>query len=108
MHEICHALGLIHAQQHPDQAKVIEVMRDNIAEWAQHLFDPVIEGNPAVILNMPYDIASVVHYRPSVSAEFLKAEVILNTSCDIASVLHYRTSVNIAISIVVFFLFGLI
>jgi hypothetical protein len=58
LHEIGHALGLLHEHQRPDRDQFITIHRDRV--------DPSTVGNTDVIDGHftfgPYDMTSVMHY----------------------------------------------
>jgi len=59
-HEIKHALGWAHEQQHPDRERFIEVDFDAVPQRHQAEFRVRDLGNEG-----PYDFDSIMHFRPS-------------------------------------------
>lgn len=55
MHEIGHALGMIHEHQRPDRDQYINVLRDNVSSMSN------FEKMNAVKMG-PYDFVSIMHY----------------------------------------------
>lgn len=62
-HELFHALGFYHEHNRPDRDRHIEVNWDNIAEGSEKNFVKR-EMNTVELLDLPYDIDSVMHYSP--------------------------------------------
>ncbi|XP_064596644.1 zinc metalloproteinase nas-36-like [Liolophura sinensis] len=60
-HEIGHALGFYHEQSRPDRDRYVDIAKDNIRS------DPLqfakIDWDAGMTLGIPYDYASVMHYR---------------------------------------------
>ena len=66
MHEIGHALGLIHEAQRPDRDLYVEIFRSNILDedWSNF----IQESSKSVdTKGMPYDLGSMMHYSALVS-----------------------------------------
>ncbi|MEE9320404.1 MAG: M12 family metallopeptidase [Granulosicoccus sp.] len=59
-HELMHALGFEHAQQHPNSTETIDIRLENVVEGYEHNFI-LSEGT----IVGPYDPDSVMHYRES-------------------------------------------
>jgi hypothetical protein len=55
MHEIGHALGMIHEHQRPDRDQYVDVLRDNVSSMSN------FEKMNAVKMG-PYDFLSIMHY----------------------------------------------
>ncbi|XP_063866225.1 astacin-like isoform X3 [Scylla paramamosain] len=62
-HELFHALGFYHEHNRPDRDQYIEVNWDNIAEGSEKNFVKR-EMNTVELIDLPYDIDSVMHYSP--------------------------------------------
>ncbi len=62
IHELGHALGLLHEHQRPDRDSYIEILWDNIEEGRKHNFK--IKDNELIEEELyPYDYKSVMHYK---------------------------------------------
>jgi hypothetical protein len=59
-HEIKHALGWGHEQQHPDRDQYVDILFDNIPQEKQENFTIYDRGNEG-----EYDFDSVMHYYPT-------------------------------------------
>jgi hypothetical protein len=59
IHEIGHALGLLHEQSRPDRDQFVRILFENIEEEQQHNFLMW----PGEVLCSPYDYGSIMHYR---------------------------------------------
>ncbi len=59
-HEIKHALGWGHEQQHPDRDRFVDILFDNIPPEDQENFLIYDAGNEG-----PYDFDSIMHYYPT-------------------------------------------
>lgn len=59
IHEIGHALGLLHEHTRADRDLYIEVNRDNIAKGKEHNFN-IVESSTREL--GPYDYGSIMHY----------------------------------------------
>lgn len=61
LHEMGHALGLLHEHQRPDRDKYIKVFWENILNVYQENFE--IRDNPLIVEeNYSYDYNSIMHY----------------------------------------------
>lgn len=60
-HEIIHALGYTHMQNHPDRDKYITIYWNNIQSSKRHNFKKVEQWKYSNF-NTPYDYYSVMHY----------------------------------------------
>jgi hypothetical protein len=61
IHELGHALGLIHEHQRSDRNNYVKIFLENVEQGKQHNFRFI-----AVSLNYtPYDFLSIMHYRKS-------------------------------------------
>ena len=69
LHEIGHAVGLIHQQSRANRDNYVTVMWDNIKEAAVDNFKKIISGSSydTVVADKPYDYSSIMHYS---SCEF--------------------------------------
>ena len=66
IHEIGHALGLIHEQTRPDRDNYVDILYNNIDN--QYDFDFEKWFYPSVLTyDVPYDYGSIMHYAPTVS-----------------------------------------
>nr|KAG5698486.1 hypothetical protein BaRGS_022016 [Batillaria attramentaria] len=65
LHEIGHALGLIHEHQRPDRDQYIAINRENIRPGRQRDFE---RFGPARVQNLGvgYDYMSIMHYGQTV------------------------------------------
>lgn len=60
IHELMHALGIVHEQSRKDRDQYIKILWDNIRDGAEHNFDkPRVE---TVDYGVPYNSRSVMHY----------------------------------------------
>jgi len=59
LHEMGHAMGLMHEHQRPDRDQFVNIYRGNVQDSAQGAFDIRYEGTT---LGLPYDVRSVMHY----------------------------------------------
>lgn len=59
-HEIKHALGWVHEQQHPDRDRHIEVLIDDVPQRHRAEFEVRDLGNEG-----PYDFDSIMHFFPT-------------------------------------------
>ena len=61
LHELGHALGLLHEHQRPDRDNYIKVFWENILNVYQQNFE--IRDNPLIVEeNYSYDYNSIMHY----------------------------------------------
>lgn len=67
-HEIGHVLGMFHEHQRPDRNDYITVHRGNIQLMRLENFVLLI---PTVVLGVPYDYSSVMHYGSKVIINIL-------------------------------------
>jgi len=58
VHELGHALGMVHTQARPDASQYVKIIRENIIEGKLHNFDT----NMGADTSIPYDFMSVMHY----------------------------------------------
>lgn len=67
LHEIGHALGLVHEHQLPNRDNHIDILWDNVKpewkQWFEKYSSSEISDN-----DVPYDLSSVMHYGINVSA----------------------------------------
>lgn len=67
LHEIGHALGLVHEHQLPNRDSYIDILWDNVKpEWKQW-FDKYSSNEFSSTADVPYDLSSVMHYGITVS-----------------------------------------
>jgi len=64
-HEFLHALGFGHEHERPDRDDFVRVNLKYILQTYIHNFDK--EPHPTYSSNIPYDLASVMHYSLNVS-----------------------------------------
>jgi len=62
LHEMMHALGVVHEQSRPDRDKHINVLTENIEKKYMHNFRKY-DFYDVTDLNVPYNFASIMHYR---------------------------------------------
>lgn len=66
VHEIGHALGLWHEHQRADRNDHVNIVFDNIGQWAISNF--LMPSSDVVMdYGVPYDVNSVMHYSADVS-----------------------------------------
>ena len=73
LHEICHALGLIHEHSRPDRDEFVFVDLDNIQEDKQHNFDKVLSMKPYEG-SKTFDFESVMIYPSFTGYEIDKSK----------------------------------
>lgn len=73
LHEICHALGLLHEQSREDRDTHVEILYDNIefplglgGNFGQAVYTSTDVGS--------YDFKSIMHYRPTAFGKFVKGK----------------------------------
>ena len=66
MHEIGHVLGMFHIQRRDDRDDVVAINTNFVMPMKKHNFKKTINGS-ATYYNIPYDISSLLHYKPLVS-----------------------------------------
>ena len=59
-HEIGHALGFHHEHSRPDRDPFVEIHPQNILEGHEHNFD--VYSFDDVIIDVAYDVGSIMHY----------------------------------------------
>lgn len=66
LHEIGHAIGLIHQQSRTNRDSFVTVDWNNIDSGAVNNFQIIVSGSSydTVVKNIPYDYSSVMHYAP--------------------------------------------
>ena len=66
LHEIGHAIGLIHQQSRANRDSFVTVDWNNIDSGAVNNFQIIVSGSSydSVVKNIPYDYSSVMHYAP--------------------------------------------
>ena len=70
VHEVGHAIGFFHEQSRPDRDEYVYVNESNIEDPSlKHNFDIVPEYYDTTTLNLGYDYASIMHYRPTAFAK---------------------------------------
>jgi hypothetical protein len=62
IHEIGHALGLIHEHQRPDRDRYVEIRRENLDQDFLGLMWSINFDDQPVELSTPYDFLSIMHY----------------------------------------------
>jgi Astacin (Peptidase family M12A) len=62
IHEIGHAIGMIHEHQRPDRDAFVSVIIGNVQPGKSNNF--VVESASGVITCQPYDLRSIMHYSP--------------------------------------------
>ena len=65
MHEIGHVLGMYHTQKRDNHENVVKINKEFIIPTKRHNFDKILKGS-AKYYNLPYDITSLLHYKPLV------------------------------------------
>ncbi|MGQ8874742.1 M12 family metallopeptidase [Paenibacillus sp. TSA_86.1] len=66
IHEIGHALGLLHEHTKPNRDDYVTLHSDNLIPGSQHNFD--IVKHPDLFKSMDYDYGSIMHYSKSAFA----------------------------------------
>ena len=66
MHEIGHALGVIHTQMRPDRDDYIKVKTSNIKKDTENNFRKILKSI-GITHGNPYDFSSIFHYPAYVS-----------------------------------------
>ena len=66
MHEVGHSLGFFHEHSRPDRDDFVEIVRNNIAPFRELNFEKYSESE-IVNFDIPYDLASDMHYGSLVS-----------------------------------------
>lgn len=61
MHEFLHALGFSHEQERPDRDNYVKVFIKNVEKDSQSQYDKV-PADTALLFNLKYDYASIMHY----------------------------------------------
>lgn len=76
LHEIGHAIGLLHEHTRPDRDDYVDILYDNMYKGSKRFFE--IE-DPALLdtLGVPYDYNSVMHYKGNVFASHGHVETIV-------------------------------
>ena len=69
LHEIGHALGLVHEHQAPERDQYIRILEENIQEDYRWVFNKYASAQS---YGIPYDMSSLMHYSPHVSCRFIK------------------------------------
>eukprot|EP00795_Rhopilema_esculentum_P015218 gene15218-6421_t len=64
LHEMMHALGVVHEQSRPDRDNHVNVIMNNVDPKYLHNFQKY-EFNDITDLSVPYNFASIMHYRNS-------------------------------------------
>lgn len=77
IHEISHALGLLHEHTKPNRDKYVQVHKDNIITRALHNFD--IVNHPNLFKSMDYDYGSIMHYGRTAFAKTKGTETLTPT-----------------------------
>jgi len=63
IHELGHAMGLLHEHQRPDRDQYVDIIWDNI--YAQYKVNFEIRDNPLIVEeSYAYDYQSIMHYPP--------------------------------------------
>lgn len=65
IHEIGHALGLLHEQSRPDRDSFVQLLLQNVQPGAENNFDKW-DYVSATTYNVNYDYGSVMHYGATV------------------------------------------
>jgi hypothetical protein len=68
MHEVGHSLGFFHEHSRPDRDDFVEIVRNNIAPFRELNFEKYSESE-IVNFDIPYDLASDMHYGSLVSLD---------------------------------------
>jgi hypothetical protein len=71
LHEIGHALGLVHEHQLPDRDDYIDILMQNVAPHFRVFFS---KYSPLVVnqFTVPYEYSSIMHYGITVSQSVLR------------------------------------
>ena len=79
LHEIGHAIGLVHEHQLPDRDRYIDILMQNVAPHFRIFFN---KYSPAFVnqFNVPYEYSSVMHYGITVSRHSLMASYCITVS----------------------------
>jgi Astacin (Peptidase family M12A) len=92
-HEIIHALGYDHMQNHPERDKFVTIMWANVMPSTRRNFE---RGNPGQFSNFgtTYDYLSVMHYNPYAFAVNSKKPTIVPKNSAYANKIGQRVSVT--------------
>ena len=66
MHEIGHAIGLVHEHQRPDRDDYVTIIESNIDPGARSQYRRY-SWNVIMNMSIPYDYRSIMHYGGKVS-----------------------------------------
>ena len=61
MHELGHVIGFYHEQNRPDRDNYVRVIKENIKDGYQELFER-LPSSAATNLGVHYDFGSIMHY----------------------------------------------
>lgn len=69
LHEVGHAIGLVHEHQLPDRDQHIKIIYENVLPSMRIWFNKY-STNVVNTLNVPYELSSVMHYGITVSISY--------------------------------------
>lgn len=90
LHEIGHALGLVHEHQLPDRDQHIDIVWDNVKPEWRRWFNKY-SGSEIEQDSLPYDLTSVMHYGITVSARMLCGLISARTRCVTGMLIAYAS-----------------
>ena len=79
IHELGHAIGLIHEQSRPDRDRYVHILFDNIVPGKEKNFDRFTDADVDT-MGISYDYRSVMHYGSSVSCYHFFVVYVVNSN----------------------------